>query len=188
MRRFLKPAYSKLADEELIDLYLQKEDEAAINSLAARYLPKAYYVALGILKHPADAKDATMDVFSNLQANLSKHSITNFSSWLRTVIRRHCFQVLKERLKTSTYELTEKNTGEFMESPSFDAPNGKATDLERLSRAVDQLKEEQRRCIVAFYFQGMSYQEIVEEEGFTLKEVKTHIQNGKRNLRLKLTK
>lgn len=75
-----------------------------------------------------------------------------------------------------------------MESPSFDALDGKTSEIELLSKAVNELKEEQNRCIVAFYFQGLSYQEIVEEEGFTLNEVKSHIQNGKRNLRLQLTK
>jgi|AntRauTorckE5430_2_1112549.scaffolds.fasta_scaffold23741_2 RNA polymerase sigma-70 factor (ECF subfamily) len=188
MRRFIRPKYSRLKDEELIDLYLQKEDDVALNKLLDRYLSKVYYVALGILKSPVEAQDASMEVLAKLQENLSKYPITNFSSWLIKVVRSHCFRILKDRLKTRTSELKENNAPAFMESPSFDALDGKTSDTEQLSKAVNELKEEQNRCIVAFYFQGLSYQEIVEEEGFTLNEVKSHIQNGKRNLRLQLTK
>jgi RNA polymerase sigma-70 factor (ECF subfamily) len=39
-----------------------------------------------------------------------------------------------------------------------------------------------------FYLEKKSYQEIAENTGFTLMQVKSHIQNGKRNLKLLLDK
>ncbi len=84
--------------------------------------------------------------------------------------------------------LAEKNDPALMEFPLFEALDDGDPELEKLSKAVDGLKEEQNRCIVAFYFQDMSYEEIAEEEGFELSKVKSHLQNGKRNLRLQLTK
>jgi RNA polymerase sigma-70 factor (ECF subfamily) len=47
---------------------------------------------------------------------------------------------------------------------------------------------EQRTCITLFYLQKMSYQEIVDKTGYTLLQVKSYIQNGKRNLRISLQK
>lgn len=75
-----------------------------------------------------------------------------------------------------------------MEFPLFDALNSKGDELEQLLKAVDELKDEQNRCIVAHYFLGLTYKKIADEEGFSVKQVKSHIQNGKRNLRLQLTK
>ena len=50
--------------------------------------------------------------------------------------------------------------------------------------AIKQLNPEQRECINLFYLQKKSYAEIAEITSFTLLQVKSHIQNGKRNLRL----
>ncbi|MEQ8703631.1 MAG: sigma-70 family RNA polymerase sigma factor [Phaeodactylibacter sp.] len=188
MSRFFRSKYGQLKDEELIDLYLNKGDEHALNHLIKRYYKQAYYFALSILKNPMDAEDATMDIWGKLKANLSKYPIENFRSWLMKVIKTSCLRVLKQRLKNRTDDLDEKNEPSFVEFPPFDALDDKASNLEQLSKAVDGLKDAQNRCIVAFFYQGMSYQEIADEEGFSLKEVKTHIQNGKRNLRLQLTK
>lgn len=55
-----------------------------------------------------------------------------------------------------------------------------------MEKAVETLNEEQKKCINLFYLKNKSYQEIVEMTGYTANEVKTYIQNGKRNLKLKM--
>ena len=47
----------------------------------------------------------------------------------------------------------------------------------------DELKEEQRICIEMMYFEKKTYKEIAELTSFDLKQVKSYIQNGKRNLK-----
>lgn len=37
-----------------------------------------------------------------------------------------------------------------------------------------------------FFIQELSYQQISDQTGFSLKQVKSYIQNGKRNLRIRL--
>ena len=39
-----------------------------------------------------------------------------------------------------------------------------------------------------FHFEKKSYEEIENETGFSYKEVKSFLQNGKRNLKIKLSK
>lgn len=60
---------------------------------------------------------------------------------------------------------------------------GKITALES---ALDDLLEEQQRMIKLFYLEKKSYQEISDELKLPLKKVKSALQNGKRNLKLKL--
>ena len=55
-----------------------------------------------------------------------------------------------------------------------------------LEKAITELNEDQRRCIELFYLKEKSYIEISELTGYTLNEVKSFIQNGKRNLKIKL--
>jgi RNA polymerase sigma-70 factor (ECF subfamily) len=52
--------------------------------------------------------------------------------------------------------------------------------------AIETLNEEQRKCIELFYLEQKSYAEVVEITGFSLNNVKSYIQNGKRNLKLKM--
>ena len=56
--------------------------------------------------------------------------------------------------------------------------------LPNLSKAMEQLNEEQKICIDLFYIKEQSYKEITEQTGFDLNQVKSYIQNGKRNLKL----
>ena len=60
--------------------------------------------------------------------------------------------------------------------------------MEELEKAIPLLNFEQRNCIEQFYLQKKSYIEIAESTGYTLMQVKSHIQNGKRNLKLLLLK
>ena len=57
-----------------------------------------------------------------------------------------------------------------------------------LEKAIEELNEDQRKCIKLFYLKERSYNEIVDETGYSLNEVKSFIQNGKRNLKIKLEK
>jgi len=50
------------------------------------------------------------------------------------------------------------------------------------------LGKEQKLCVILFYLEKRSYQEIATSTQFTQMQVKSHIQNGKRNLKLLMEK
>ena len=58
--------------------------------------------------------------------------------------------------------------------------------LENMKQCLPKLKENQRLCVELFYLNNKSYQDIANQTGFTLNEIKSYIQNGKRNLKLLL--
>ena len=55
--------------------------------------------------------------------------------------------------------------------------------VSELLRCIDKLSSQQSICINLMYLDDKSYKEIADITGFSLNEVKSHIQNGKRNLR-----
>ncbi|HKK66862.1 MAG TPA: sigma factor-like helix-turn-helix DNA-binding protein, partial [Bacteroidales bacterium] len=59
-------------------------------------------------------------------------------------------------------------------------------EAELLKEALSELKPEQKECVELFYYQDKSYVEIVSITGHSLKKVKSYLQNGKRNLRIKM--
>ncbi len=74
-----------------------------------------------------------------------------------------------------------KNGVEFinMDDILYCSSNGNYTNI--------HLKNNQKMCLGMFYLEGKSYADIAMELNFSLKDVKSHIQNGKRNLKLKLS-
>ncbi|MEO1383805.1 MAG: sigma-70 family RNA polymerase sigma factor [Bacteroidota bacterium] len=62
----------------------------------------------------------------------------------------------------------------------------KELQLQQMEQALTKLKLEQRVCVELFFLQKKSYQEVASETGYTLKQVKSYIQNGKRNLKIRM--
>ncbi|RYF77338.1 MAG: sigma-70 family RNA polymerase sigma factor, partial [Cytophagaceae bacterium] len=60
--------------------------------------------------------------------------------------------------------------------------------LSKLPDAMLRLLDPQRVCIDLFYLQQKSYAEVADLTGYDLKQVKSYLQNGRRNLKLILQK
>jgi RNA polymerase sigma-70 factor (ECF subfamily) len=56
--------------------------------------------------------------------------------------------------------------------------------LVQMETALNELNSEQKLCVTLFYLQKKTYQQIAEDTGFTVMQVKSYIQNGKRNLKI----
>ena len=101
------------------------------------------------------------------------------------VAKNHCLMKLRNKGKHPV-EINEQ----LLSAPdeTADKKNFEEKDavLNNMEIALHQLKEEQLQCITLFYLEKKSYQEITEQTGFSLLKVKSHIQNGKRNLKIML--
>ena len=53
-----------------------------------------------------------------------------------------------------------------------------------MESSLKELNREQQQCVTLFYLQKKSYSEISEETGYSLLQVKSYIQNGKRNMKI----
>ena len=54
----------------------------------------------------------------------------------------------------------------------------------KLEKCIETLEGAQKRCVKLFYLREKCYKDIVVETGFDLNQVKSYIQNGKRNLKI----
>lgn len=182
---------ARLSDSELIERYRYSYDNAYIGELYQRYSHMLFGVCLKYLKDEEKSKDVVMDVFEKVLKDLKKHDVKNFRTWVYSVTKNECLMLLRSTKRKGAREQEyQRSVSEIME---FDIPehlNGESqaeTDA-KLMKAIEQLKLEQRRCIRLYYFERKSYDEIEQETGFSYKEVKSFLQNGKRNLKIKLSK
>lgn len=188
LKFFKSEPFKHLTDEELLARYRQRGGNRVLNALIDRYLHIVYGAALQYLKNQADAEDATMEIMGSLGPKLRKYDIQNFSSWLYAVVNNHCYKTVKKRAASRTEDIDENNEPGFMEFMQHNALLEREAQFDKLSDAIDELNPEQRLCITAFYLQQKTYKQIASELGYTENQVKSYIQNGKRNLRTQIAK
>lgn len=174
----------KLSDEELIYRYAQRGEHMAVNSLFERYGHLIYGVCLKYLKNTDAAKDAMQQIFIKLLEDLKRFDIERFKPWLYQVAKNYCFMQLRRSVKVVNNEIVQDEHVEFEDG--WHQKIEQEELLNALEKAVDSLNKEQKQCIEMFYMQSMSYQQIAAQNGTTIKQVKSAIQNGRRNLKMKL--
>jgi RNA polymerase sigma factor (sigma-70 family) len=177
------------SDLELIARYRESDDPSPLGILFMRYKHLIMGACMKFLKHSSEAEDATMDIYVELHAKLKEHEVKNFKSWLYTLACRHC--LMKIRNSKGIVELDaddKKFESLFMENEVVEHLLEELQDeTELLQSAIAQLKDGQRECITLFYLNELSYKEVADSTGLDLGQVKSHLQNGKRNLSLLLT-
>lgn len=136
------------------------------------------------LQNEAEAKDSVQEIVLQVLSNLKRHKISYFKSWLFSVTRNHCLVKLR---KNKNFLFTE-DLPELASEENAQLILEKENMLLDLENSLEELAEEQRRCICLFYFENKSYKEIETITGYASKKVKSYIQNGKRNLKLSLDK
>ncbi|HTX87692.1 MAG TPA: sigma-70 family RNA polymerase sigma factor [Bacteroidales bacterium] len=182
------PVHS-LSDEEILSGYRKQGDRELIGELFRRYSRFVFLVCMKYLSDQDLARDAAMQIFENLFTDLKKHDIKNFKPWLHSVTKNHCLMALRSLRKEMRLAAEmQKDLEQSMEYGYFLHHGVDAEQrLHELEDAILLLNREQRICIELFYLKKKCYREIVEETGSTYNEVKSNIQNGKRNLRILLS-
>jgi RNA polymerase sigma factor (sigma-70 family) len=182
-----------LIDDELISIYRDSENMEAFGELYRRYSHLVLGTCFKYLKNKDNACDATMQIFEKLISDLKTNSITHFKSWLYILSKNHCLMILrKETTVQKQLETIRINTHEkFVEIWDELHLNHEQDDEKRLvalTQALTQLSSEQRTCVELMYFENKSYKEIADITGMDMNKIKSHIQNGKRNLKILLEK
>jgi RNA polymerase sigma factor (sigma-70 family) len=180
---FGRNKYRNASDEDLIALYKKEGASQAIGQLYERYGHLVMGTCMKYMKNQMDAEDVVMKIFEELGQKLMRFEIQHFKSWLYQLTRNECLMILRKQKKDLPASLLEQ----LSEDPSelYQATE-KELQLALLEETLTELKEEQRRCLELFFLKDRSYSEIAEEIGIDIKQVKSAIQNGKRNLKLKL--
>ena len=179
---------AKLPDNELIDRFRYSHDNQYVGELYTRYAHLVLGLCIKYFKDVDVAKDATMSIFELLLHELKRHHIDHFKSWLYTVSKNYCLQELrKKKSRNKKEDLFKDFLQDTMESELDTHPKEhKELLLLRMEKLLPTLKNNQRLCLKMFYLEGKSYVDISYWLNFSLKEVKSHIQNGKRNLKIKM--
>ncbi len=170
---------NNLTDEELLQKYRSSGDNQWLGYLLQRYTLLLLGVAMKYLKDKEQAQDAVQQIFLKALTQLPAGEILNFKGWLYILMRNHCLQLLRHAGPVSDVYLQQRSAPAEEEE---DIPWKNYTEPQ-LNEALAALHQGQRICIILFYLQEKSYQQIMEQTSYTFVQVKSYIQNGKRNLK-----
>lgn len=168
------------SDEELVAL-LRQGHQPALGILWDRYAHLLFGVGMKYLKDTERSKDVVAELFASLGSLVTKHEIQRFRPWLHTVMRNNCLMFLRKHDHAITFPNETWNGTDRTEQEDADLHE---CTLQRLEVAITELKDEQRQCIELFYLKKQSYQQVAEQTQQDVKQVRSHLQNGRRNLRL----
>jgi RNA polymerase sigma factor (sigma-70 family) len=171
--------YEHINDNELLERFYVDKNSEWIGILLQRYTLLLLGTCMKYLKNQEEAKDAVQQIFLKVLGELPKYKVDYFKSWLYMVARNYCLMKLRD-----------KNIFIEPEDVAVDNNNYKDELLEKdktlniLEASLPELNHEQKTCVTLFYLEKRTYNEIAAITGYTLMQVKSHIQNGKRNLKM----
>ncbi len=177
-----------MTDKELLSQYHIAHDSRWLGILFQRYTLLLLGVCMKYLKNEDDAKDSVQQIFLKVIQELQKYKVEYFKSWLYMVAKNHCLMKLRDRQSKIPVELTDNLAAAPDETADWQKLVQNDLALEMMETSLQELNQEQQQCVTLFYLDKKSYREISDITGFSSLQVKSYIQNGKRNLRILIEK
>lgn len=175
--------YNHFSDNELITEYKNTKNNVLVGILYKRYSHLVLGLSLKYLKDEDEAKDAVMQIFEKLFLEIHKHEIRIFRAWIYRVAQNYCFMELRSSTHlVKSVDFIKEGIMEYEDN--LHPITEKEKMYANLEKAIEQLNEEQKKCVLLFYGQKKTYQEIMQITGYSFMQVKSNIQNGKRNLKI----
>ncbi len=185
----MQTKFDQYTDAELLNMYQKDTNESLLGCLLNRYTMLVFGVCMKYLKNTEDSKDASQQIFEKVILEIGKYPIPYFKSWLYSVAKNHCLMHL--RSVQTKFKMSERSLeGIDLQDDTDSQLNMKELlhegNMQKLRNAITNLNPEQSTCIDLFYLKKLSYKEIEEKTGMNFQQVKSHVQNGKRNLKVQL--
>lgn len=192
LKRFRRP--KPTTDAEYVAAYRATGDLAVLGELYERHMELVYAVCYNYLRDEDEAKDAVMHLFEQLVTDLRRHDVQQFQSWLHSVARNYCLMQLRKKqahpMAVLLHDAAEGEPDDPLLLLTEAEPDGteREEDLTRMEACLQTLPNEQRTCLTLFYLEQKSYTDVARLTGYDLKQVKSYLQNGRRNLKLCMSK
>ena len=177
-----------LDDLALLSRYQCASDQRCLEELLHRYVPFIHRVCTRYFPRE-NSDDLCMRILEAFLQRIDAVEVRKFATWVRILCYAEGMKELRSKRKQRHVMLIHTSESgsiarTFGEENEPDSHCRKSWTL--LHRAMKSLPAEQRECIELFYYQEYTYKQICNETGMTYNQVKSHLQNGRRNLRNRL--
>ena len=169
-----------MTDEELM-LAIGNGDESAFHTVVRAHQKSLSHYTFRILGNQKDTEDITQETFLRLWKNAGKWqpAKSKLTTWLHRIAHNLCIDHVRKKSNAETEELDDNAASDSELNTTLEQSN----DLERLSKAMASLPENQKNALVLCHYQGFSNKEAAKIMGISVKAVESSIARAKRSLR-----
>lgn len=181
--------YQDLSDQELIQKYLENKNDDIFKILYQRYNKKIFYYIkkyLYYLSHDL-IEELTSEVFVRVYLNLEKlRDRDKFRSWIYLIAHNQCVNFIKsEHSKKEIHNLSE----EIIDNRSNMEEKCQEKELKQfIFHEINKLDNKTRELVILKFYQNLTYEEIEEIVGITVRSLKYKLKNVLKDLNKKLIK
>lgn len=165
-------------------------DRAAFEGIYRMSYAYLHTCIMYVVKDEDAAQDMLQETYMEISRNIDQlKELENFLSWAAVIANRKCFAFLKKRNSEllvheddwDDKELLEKivDNEEFIPESLIENQEKKRL----IKEIIDGLTDMQRLCVVGFYYNELSQEEIARELGIPLNTVKSHLNRAKAKIK-----
>ena len=165
-------------------------DNEAIKELYNLTIHTSYFMARKFIKDEQDANDVVQDAYITAFKKISQlEDDSKFPNWLNRIVANKAKDYLKKKKPTVFSNITseEQNVEEFLEDETIEFKPKDQYEYEELKNAmsdiIDNLSEENRMCILMYYFQGLSVGEIADTLELSSGTIKSRLNYGRKHIK-----
>lgn len=166
-------------------------DELAFEQLYELSSPNVYGVLLRILRHPDWAQDALQECFLKIWQRSETYLPERGPAltWLMSLARYHAFDLLRMRKSEPGVhiDLAEAEASAPMHfvspCPAGEARIPESEGSQRLSACLQELGDEERKCLLLVYYEGYTHLELAQLLGVPLGTIKSRVRRALARLR-----
>jgi len=177
------PENTDYSDEEILAL-LQSDTELAVELLFRRYYAYVCRNVIRIVKQPGIAEDIAQDVFFEIWRRKDAVQITAVRAYLRRAARNKALNYIRDQ----KIQFEEEDDTSQLQSPNVGVQRQlEAEELQALiDQTIDELPERCRLVFVLSRYENLTYQEIADQLGISIKTVENQISKALKYLRTQL--
>ena len=170
-------------EEELLRRFVETGDGKYFAELYRRHSRKVFLSCYGFFRDTAAAEDCVQETFIRVLEQAERFREGEFVNWLMRVARNICIDHWRRKRPNVSLEGEEQE----MQIAVWESGTGGGVHLAlmQLRTELEALPSNQQRCL-EMKIEGYSYEETAAATGLEVDAVRSHLQNARRTLRIKM--
>ena len=158
----------------------QEGDANAFTSLVEAYQKPVYNLCYRMLGNAEDAEDAAQETFLRAYQSLKRFDPNrSFSTWLLSIAAHYCI----DRIRRQRYRIISFEELPYLDvaddSPGVETRLSHKQEQEQIQALLNSLNPVDRAAMVLYYWYDLSYEEICQELGLSISQLKSRMHRAR---------
>ncbi|MGO4549031.1 RNA polymerase sigma factor [Paenibacillus sp. 2TAB23] len=170
---------SDIQDEDWIKA-VQKGGPEHYGPFVQAYGPYIYRTVFAVLHSPHDAEDVTQEVLLQIYRSLPDCRLDGLKTWITRIAVNRSIDFKRSRARRpeelgDSDTLSEKQQEDNAVMPAAEVVAMEQADRKHIRDRVDEMPNNYREVVMAYYMEDKSYEQIAAETGLELKSVESRL-------------